>query len=144
MNKEEKEAIEYLKARLYGNEGCYLIDVAQSDLRILLNLVENQQKGKKNWEKIYDEDQNYIGELNDKIFDLEFKIKKQQKRNKKLKRKCNQFYGTIVKIQKEGPFNVGFDEAIKCVRDKITSGKISSLEELLEDIEKFLRRVTNE
>lgn len=41
---EEKQAIEYLKARLYGNEGCYLIDVAQSDLRIFLNLVENQQK----------------------------------------------------------------------------------------------------
>jgi len=44
MNEEEKQAIEYLKARLYGNEGCYLIDVAQSDLRIFLNLVEKQQK----------------------------------------------------------------------------------------------------
>lgn len=44
MNEEEKQAIEYLKVRLYGNEGCYLIDVAQSDLRIFLNLVEKQQK----------------------------------------------------------------------------------------------------
>ena len=44
MNEEEKQAIEYLKARLYLNEGCYLIDVAQSDLRIFLNLVDKQQK----------------------------------------------------------------------------------------------------
>lgn len=38
----EKKAIEYLKSRLYGNEGCKFIDVAQSDLRIFLNLVEKQ------------------------------------------------------------------------------------------------------
>lgn len=41
---EEKNAIEYLKVRLYGNEGCELIDVAQTDLRIFLKLVEKQQK----------------------------------------------------------------------------------------------------
>ena len=34
MTEEEKKAIEYLTARLYGNEGCKFIDVAQSDLRI--------------------------------------------------------------------------------------------------------------
>ena len=44
MNKEEKNSIEYLKSRLYGNEGCKFIDVAQSDLRTLLNLIEKQQK----------------------------------------------------------------------------------------------------
>lgn len=44
MTNEEKKAIEYLKSRLYGNEGCKFIDVAQSDLRIFLNLIETQQK----------------------------------------------------------------------------------------------------
>ena len=44
MSKEERKAIEYLKARLYGNTGCEFIDVAQKDLRIFLNLIEKQQK----------------------------------------------------------------------------------------------------
>lgn len=44
MNKEEKNAIEYLKIRLYGNEGCKYIDVAQEDLRIFTNLIDKQQK----------------------------------------------------------------------------------------------------
>lgn len=44
MNEKEKEAIAYLKVRLYGNEGCELIDVAQEDLRIFLNIVKNQKK----------------------------------------------------------------------------------------------------
>ena len=43
MTDEEKKAIEYLKSRLYGNEGCKFIDVAQSDLRIFLNLIKKQQ-----------------------------------------------------------------------------------------------------
>lgn len=85
MNEEEKQAIEYLKARLYGNEGCYLIDVAQSDLRIILNLIENQQKGMKAWEEIYDEEEEDISLKNNKILDLEFKIKKQQKEIEELK-----------------------------------------------------------
>ena len=44
MTKEQKEAIEYLKTRLYGNEGCKYIDVAQEDLRIFINLVDRLQK----------------------------------------------------------------------------------------------------
>ena len=44
MNKEEKNAIEYLKIRLYGNEGCKYIDVAQEDLRIFTNLIDKLQK----------------------------------------------------------------------------------------------------
>lgn len=44
MNEEEKNAIEYLKIRLYGNEGCKYIDVAQEDLRIFTNLIDKQQK----------------------------------------------------------------------------------------------------
>lgn len=42
-------------------------------------MYEEYKNSNKAWEKIYDEDQNYIFELNDKILDLEFKIKKQQK-----------------------------------------------------------------
>lgn len=44
MNKEEKKAVEYLKIRLYGNEGCKYIDVAQEDLRIFINLIDRLQK----------------------------------------------------------------------------------------------------
>ena len=44
MNKEEKNAIEYLKTRLHGNEGCKYIDVAQEDLRIFINLIDKLQK----------------------------------------------------------------------------------------------------
>ena len=44
MSEEEKEAIEYLKTRLYGNEGCKYIDVAQEDLRIFIKLVDRLQK----------------------------------------------------------------------------------------------------
>lgn len=44
MTEEEKNAIEYLKIRLYGNEGCKYIDVAQEDLRIFTNLIDKQQK----------------------------------------------------------------------------------------------------
>ncbi len=44
MNEEEKNAIEYLKIRLYGNEGCKYIDVAQEDLRIFVNLINQIEK----------------------------------------------------------------------------------------------------
>lgn len=46
MTEEEKEAIEYLKTRLYGNEGCKYIDVAQEDLRIFINLIDRLQNKK--------------------------------------------------------------------------------------------------
>lgn len=44
MNEEEKNAIEYLKNRLYGNEGCKYIDVAQEDLKIFVNLINQIEK----------------------------------------------------------------------------------------------------
>lgn len=44
MNDEEKNAVEYLKTRLYGNESCKYIDVAQEDLRIFIKLVDRLQK----------------------------------------------------------------------------------------------------
>lgn len=85
LSDEKKQTIEYLKARLYGNEGCKFIDVAQSDLRIFLKLVENLQKDIENWEKYCNEQENDITLKNNKICDLEFKIEKQSKEIEELK-----------------------------------------------------------
>lgn len=67
MTEEEKNAIEYLKTRLYGNEGCRFIDVAQGDLRIFLDLVEKQDteinklnKEKEYYKKLYNESYNFL------------------------------------------------------------------------------------
>ena len=85
LSNEEKQMIEYLKTRLYGNEGCEIIDVAQSDLRIFLKLVENLQKDIESWKKYCDEQENNITLKNNKICDLEFKIEKQQKETEEIK-----------------------------------------------------------
>ena len=79
LSDEEKQAIEYLESRLYGNEGCKIIDVAQSDLRIFLKLVENSQKDIESWKKYCDEQENDITLKNNKICDLEFHVEKQSK-----------------------------------------------------------------
>ena len=78
MTEEEKEAIEYLKVRLYGNEECKYIEVAQEDLRIFLELVTREEKGLERWKKYCDEQEENIIEKNNKICDLEFKIENQQ------------------------------------------------------------------
>ena len=87
LSDEEKQAIEYLKSRLYGNEGCKFIDVAQSDLRIFLKLVKNLQKDIESWKKYCDEQENDITLKNNKVCDLEFKIEKQSKEIEELKEK---------------------------------------------------------
>ena len=46
-----------MKIRLYGNEGCKYIDVAQEDLRIFINLIESLQK--ENEELKQDRNNNY-------------------------------------------------------------------------------------
>lgn len=79
MNEEEKEAIAYLKVRLYENEGCEWIDVAQEDLRIFLKIVGNQKKGLKQADKIIEEQDEEIIKKNNKICKLKFSIEKQQK-----------------------------------------------------------------
>ena len=82
MNEEEKEAIEYLKTRLYGNEGCKYIDVAQEDLRIFIKLVDRLQKENEELKKDY---YNVINKIENKIdrFDYEFeKAKKQNNKDK--------------------------------------------------------------
>ena len=68
MNEEEKEAIEYIKSRLYGNEGCDYIDVAQEDLRIFINLIDSLQKENE--------------ELKNKVIEKDNRIKQLENMNK--------------------------------------------------------------
>lgn len=78
MTDKEKEAIEYLKVRLYGNEGCKSIDVSQEDLRIFLKLIDRKEKEIGSWKKYCNEQEENIIEKSNIICDLEFKIQKQQ------------------------------------------------------------------
>ena len=79
MSDKEKEAIEYLKVRLYGNEGCKSIDVAQRDLRIFLKLIDRTEKEIESWKKYSNEQEENITEKNNKICDLEFEIENKDK-----------------------------------------------------------------
>lgn len=79
MTDEEKEAIEYLKVRLYGNEGCKSIDVAQRDLRIFLKLIDRTEKEIESWKKYSNEQEENITGKNNKICDLEFEIENKDK-----------------------------------------------------------------
>lgn len=81
MNEEEKRAIEYLKSRLYGNEGCNYIDVAQEDLRIFINLIDRKEKDIEGWKKYCEEIEEEKTEMNNKNCELEFKVEKLQKEN---------------------------------------------------------------
>ena len=63
MNKKEKEAIEYLKTRLHGNEGCKYIDVSQEDLRIFINLVDRKEKDIEGWKKYCEEIKKKVKEI---------------------------------------------------------------------------------
>lgn len=85
ISKEQKEAIEYLKTRLYGNEGCKYIDVAQEDLRIIINLVDRKEKDIEGWKKYCEEIEKEQTEMSNKNCELEFDVEKLQKENAKLK-----------------------------------------------------------
>lgn len=117
MNKEQKKAIEYLKTRLYGNEGCKYIDIAQEDLRIFINLIDSLQK--ENEELIKNLELYNIQGSNIK---LEIYIKDNFIEKKKIKNKIEELKqkALIYKpfIYKEESFSI--------------ESKISILEELLE------------
>ena len=83
MNEEEKKAIEYLKTRLHGNEGCKYIDVSQEDLRIFINLVDRKEKDIEGWKKYCEEIEEEQTEMSNKNCELEFEIEKLQKENEK-------------------------------------------------------------
>lgn len=84
MNEKEKEAVEYLKTRLYGNKGCKYIDVTQEDLRILISLVDRKEKDIEGWKKYCEEIEEEQREMSNKNCELEFKVEKLQKENEKL------------------------------------------------------------
>lgn len=86
ISKEQKEAIEYLKTRLHGNEGCKYIDVSQDDLRIFINLVDEQIKDNEGWKKYCEEIEEEQTEMSNKNCELEFEVEKLQKENEKYKR----------------------------------------------------------
>ena len=44
MSEEEKKAIDYTKARIYGNEELENITIYMEDLITILNLIEKQKK----------------------------------------------------------------------------------------------------
>lgn len=86
LSVEEREAIDYLKSRLYENECCKFIDVPQNDLRIFLNLVKKLQKN--------------FTLKNNKICNLEFIIEKQieeMKRHIDLDNECEIAYISKIK-----------------------------------------------
>lgn len=85
MTKEQKEAIEYLKTRLHGNEGCKYIDVSQEDLRVFINLVDRKEKDIEGWKKYCEEIEEEQIEMSNKNCELEFEIEKLQKENEELK-----------------------------------------------------------
>lgn len=85
MNEEEKKAIEYLKTRLHGNEGCKYIDVSQEDLRIFINLVDRKEKDIEGWKKYCEEIEEEQTEMSNKNCELEFEAEKLQKENEELK-----------------------------------------------------------
>lgn len=89
MNEKEKNAIEYLKTRLYGNECCKYIDIAQEDLRIFVNLIDQMKKNINSLEKYSDEQEENIIKKNNNICNLEFQIEKLQKDNEELKNKLS-------------------------------------------------------
>ena len=125
LSEEEKQTIEYLKARLYGNEGCKIIDVAQSDLRIFLKLVENLQKDIENWKKYCNEQENDITLKNNKICDLEFHVEKQSKEIEELKnitKSYDSFLGTEKIVIADKKFFVnGYFQENYVSKDKIKS-----------------------
>ena len=88
MNEKEKKAIEYLKTRLHGNEGCKYIDVSQEDLRIFINLVDRKEKDIEGWKKYCEEIEEEQTEMSNKNCELEFEIEKLQKENEELKNRC--------------------------------------------------------
>lgn len=114
MNEEEKKAIEYLKTRLHGNEGCKYIDVSQEDLRIFINLVDRKEKDIEGWKKYCEEIEEEQTEMSNKNCELEFEIEKLQKENEKLNEKI---------LDNAGIYQLGFKDGeesyIKKVKDKI-------------------------
>lgn len=126
MKEEEKRAIEYLKSRLYGNEGCNYIDVAQEDLRIFINLIDRKEKDIEGWKKYCEEIEEKKIEMSNKNCELEFEIEKLQKENEELKADNYELNNRITDLLENIP--------VQKVKDKIEKLNDESHAEELEDI----------
>lgn len=111
ITKKQKEAIEYLKVRLYGNEGCKYIDVAQEDLRIFINLVDRKLKDIEGWKKYCEEIEEEQTKMSNKNCELEFEVEKLQKENEKYK----QFFDLMLRLDSDYFMNCGDEGTIKLV-----------------------------
>lgn len=105
MNAEEKNAVEYLKTRLYGNESCKYIDVAQEDLRIFINLIDSLQKENESWKSYSEKLEEEQIEKNNKNCELEFEVEELQKENEKLKEE-RQIVGMQVRNKRDGRIGI--------------------------------------
>ena len=130
MNEEEKKAIEYLKTRLHGNEGCKYIDVSQEDLRIFINLVDRKEKDSKGWKKYCEEIEEEQTEMSNKNCELEFEIEKLQK---ELKQK-----NKIIDLMAETINNHDIDEDIcKQMGQKANCNEFEDTEKCKECIKQY-------
>lgn len=125
MNEEEKNAIEYLKTRLYGNEGCKYIDVAQEDLRIFINLVDRKEKDIEGWKKHCEEIEEEQTEMSNKNCELEFEVEKLQKENEELK----EIYRSEKKMK---------NEYVKLYQDLLLKENVIPIQKIKDKIEKIL------
>ena len=171
MNEEEKNAIEYLKTRLYGNEGCKYIDVAQEDLRIFINLVDRKEKDIEGWKKHCEEIEEEQTEMSNKNCELEFEVEKLQKENEELKnqeataRKINELlvqrYSNSISLQtvkdkieeyknmlktcnkaKDIDRIKAINERILELQELLEGGKEKTADELFDDLGLWLERET--
>ena len=130
MSEKEKKAIEYLKTRLYGNEGCKYIDVSQEDLRIFINLVDRKEKDIEGWKKYCEEIEEEQTEMSNKNCELEFEIEKLQK---ELKQKDK-----IIDLMAETINNHDIDEDIcKQMGQKANCNEFEDTEKCKECIKQY-------
>lgn len=130
MSEEEKKAIEYLKTRLHGNEGCKYIDVSQENLRIFINLVDRKEKDIEGWKKYCEEIEEEQTEMSNKNCELEFEIEKLQK---ELKQKDK-----IIDLMAETINNHDIDEDIcKQMGQKANCNEFENTEKCKECIKQY-------
>lgn len=123
MNEEERNAIEYLKTRLYGNEGCKYIDVAQEDLRIFINLVDRKEKDIEGWKKHCEEIEEEQTEMSNKNCELEFEVEKLQKENEELKTELERQKDINIIINQKG-LEKNYEKALEKTMTKFLKNNI--------------------
>ena len=83
MIQEINKTIAFMKEELKAKHSCFSVKELQA-IETLLDLYKQEKEKNKKWEELYDEDQKYITQLNNKIFQLETDNKKMDKENQGL------------------------------------------------------------